>query len=130
MAWSGWSRTNVGPLTTVFTPPTACFTPAIESDADPSVFQAYYGNTCIATGTGSTLVLAPSCYPPGTGIVFASYSTMPFYSPGLSCPAGFTSACAVTRVEGETLPQSTRSTDPNIWSMLEPGETAIACCPT
>jgi len=129
MAWSGWSRTNVGPLTTVFTPPTTCFTPAVESD-EPTLFYAYYGNTCWATSTESTLVLDSSCYPPGTGIVFASYSTIPFYSPDISCPAGFTSACAVTRVEGEALPQFTRSTDPDIWSMLEPGETAIACCPT
>lgn len=55
-----------------------------------------------------------------------------FYSPGLECPAGYTSACtAVSQTSGDVaFPIATPAPfGGNFQFALDPGETAVGCCP-
>ncbi|KAK4099247.1 hypothetical protein N658DRAFT_498617 [Parathielavia hyrcaniae] len=117
MAFTGEERTVLGPLTTVFTPPAPC-TIAIGLCATCDV--AWLGQTCAPT----TVQDDPGCWPtttagaPEPGRPLYGWG---FYSPGLECPAGYTSAC--TAIAGTT----------SAWQvqyLMEPEETFVGCCPT
>lgn len=65
----------------------------------------------------------PSCWPPRTtGVPDQTWPVggWGFYSPGLECPAGYTSACQA--VHGG-------KSDWEIQFTLRPQETAVGCCP-
>ena len=125
------NRTNLGPLTTVFTPPPNCASAIFDSltGTSPWAYSLIWGMGCTTTTDGIYSVdWDTSCYPPDMydhSLEAGAYQTIPIYSPGLSCPHGFYSACTVTRQPGDQVP----ATEHALWSVLSVGETAIGCCP-
>src|SRR4051794_12868376 len=121
------SRANLGPLTMVYTPPASCFTPWVR--AYHNYYIANYGQICW-TGEGPSYYVAELCYPLLLGSTHnQQVNVIPIFSPGFSCPSGFTPACTVTRGASETSPLSTGTDYTVQWSILDPGETAVNCCP-
>ncbi|KAK2596058.1 hypothetical protein N8I77_013566 [Diaporthe amygdali] len=111
------ARNVLGPLTTAFTAPQDCDFAAILGD---SLTLAYRAQTCV----GERLEDVSTCWPQVTAAAPLNsppFNGWGFYSPGISCPAGYTSACFAT--------QGSRTG----WDMQFPmdvGETAVGCCPT
>ncbi|KAK3341913.1 hypothetical protein B0T25DRAFT_355911 [Lasiosphaeria hispida] len=126
----GQAPTNLGPLTTTFTPPAACTVAVGAVDggllgllggAVPSI--AFLGQSC-SRGKG---VDATTCWPP-TSSGAQARSAPPlngwgFYSPGVHCPAGYATACSATGGSGGG------SGWPVQFKLLD-GETAVGCCPS
>lgn len=111
------TRNILGPLTTVFTAPEECTFAGIVGDA---LTLAYRAQTC----AGERLEDASACWPQATAAAPLNsppYNGWGFYSPGISCPAGHTSACFATQGSHTG------------WDMqfaMDAGETAVGCCPT
>lgn len=111
------TRPILGPLTTEFTAPPDC---SFAGVSGTPLSIGFLGQTCV----GDALADASTCWPPATPA--APSATTPlsgwgFYSPGISCPAGHTTACYATH--------GFRTG----WDMqytMEEGETAVGCCPT
>lgn len=119
-------RTILGPLTTTYTPPLSC---TVQVQSSGSLFGvnnqvnnlAYQAQRCFGANeyTDNT-----ACWPPATVTApspVGTLATWGFYSPGLVCPIGMTTACYATgggssgwQVEFSLLAQ----------------ETAAGCCPT
>ena len=98
------AATNVGPLTTIFTPPASCLSTVTSamgsvSASDYSMFIGHWGG--YAPGS--------RCYPAST--VPIPFLSNYYYSPGI-CPSGYSAACPWT---GTELPASV---------------TASLCCPS
>jgi hypothetical protein len=118
---TGQAGTLLGPLTTVWTPPVTC-TAMIPLCDNCQV--GYMAQKCDADIVGAGPVRDnTACWPP----VLAKHAspTHPFngwgfYSPGIHCPTGYTSAC--------TTEYQKRGDWPAQFSLVE-GETAIGCCP-
>lgn len=111
-------RTNLGPLTTTFTPPPAC---TINVAGCATCAVAYQGQECL-TSIGAAD--ATTCWPPtsaGASSVSPPFLGRGFYSPGLICPSGYTSACSATAGGSSAWP---------VEYPLNYGETAVGCCPT
>lgn len=120
MAQTGVAGVLLGPLTTTWTMPQSC---SIFMPGCSTCDNAYNGQSCNPT-SGGQVMDNTACWPPASSGVASP--TWPFvgwgfYSPGLACPAGYTSAC--TAVYGQRPPWSTQFS-------LVPSETAIGCCPT
>jgi hypothetical protein len=116
----------LGPLTTVFTADPTCMTLMFRECGSSDVCTGWLAQTCTSDLAGTTTSYGPSnefaCFPPLTsGTVTETYGGWGFYSPGLSCPSGYTSACSATA--GAT--GSFQFEYP-----LVLGETAVGCCPT
>lgn len=111
------TRPILGPLTTEFSAPQECEFAGVQGTP---LSVGFWGQTCV----GDFLADETTCWPPATAA--APSATPPiagwgFYSPGISCPAGYTTACDAT--------QGFRTG----WDMqftMEKGETAVGCCPT
>ncbi len=126
----GQAPTNLGPLTTTFTPPPACTVAIGAVDGGllglgllgASVENvAFLGQSCSAGNAAD----ATSCWPPtskGVKAPAGSLAGWGFYSPGLNCPAGYASACSATGGSGGG------SNWPVQFKLLD-GETAVGCCP-
>lgn len=118
------ARIILGPLTTTFTPRPACTQVATSCD---TCLEAWQAQTC--SGIGNSLAFLQddaSCWPPLSGEAAASQFTLPllgygFYSPGLICPSGYTSACSAT---------AGGASDWHVEYSMVAGETAVGCCPT
>lgn len=116
-AFTNRDRTILGPLTTVFTPPAPC---TIAVGLCESCDIAWWGQTCGGGGVEDNT----SCWPTTTQGA-PEPTQLPlygwgFYSPGLECPAGYTSACSA--VDGVT----------SQWKhqfQMEAEETFVGCCP-
>ncbi|KAJ5740282.1 hypothetical protein N7493_000154 [Penicillium malachiteum] len=130
-AYSVPQITNVGPLTSTFTPTSKCFLPIYQTSVygDPHPYAYGYAKHCtMTTWDGSLAAMIqndpsciPSALPPG--------STYPVYSPANVCPEGYTTACEITR----GLSLSSDLANPTLWpmwKMLEFGQTAYKCCPS
>ncbi|EHK44158.1 hypothetical protein TRIATDRAFT_300470 [Trichoderma atroviride IMI 206040] len=120
MAQTGVAGVLLGPLTTTWTMPQTC---SIFMPGCSTCDNAYNGQSCNPT-SGGQVMDNTACWPPATsGVASPSWPFVGwgFYSPGLACPAGYTSAC--TAVYGQRPPWSTQFS-------LVPSETAIGCCPT
>lgn len=105
-----FSRTgNLGPLTTAFRPPSECQICYEEAKLSSTT------TTCLAYSSGCNGVRT-TCMPPG-------WDSEAFYSPGLSCPVGWTTATAV-EPPGLTSIILIGGSD-----TLTPDESAAACCP-
>lgn len=77
-----------------------------------------------AKGSLTSQIDATQCWPPTTaGAAYPSppFSGWGFYSPGIACPQGHTSACEATANGSAQWP---------VQYELEEGETAVGCCPT
>ncbi|KXX78369.1 hypothetical protein MMYC01_206018 [Madurella mycetomatis] len=117
MAYTSQRRVVLGPLTTTFTPPAPC---SVAVGLCETCNVAWWGQTCAPR----TVQDDPSCWPERTiGAVSPQQMLLGwgFYSPGVICPAGYTSAC--TAVAGETAGWENQF-------IMEPEETFIGCCPT
>lgn len=120
-------RVILGPLTTVFTPDPTCSVPVVTCDR-PTECVAWNAQTCSFFFTKTFKPIDQTlCWPPYTS--GAQTINVPavgglggwgFYSPGLYCPAGQTSACSTTA--GGT-------GDFQFQFQLTNGETAVGCCP-
>lgn len=153
-ATSTYEFINVGPLTTTFTAPSACVTDySLAALADGhNTWNVVLAESCVAYD------LKGDCYPSGSAIdalistrgpeYVDSRFPMPYYSPGLHCPDGFTTAgVAEKSASGEIsatgifsmtafnayggLPESTPPLLPManmLASALDEGETAVICC--
>lgn len=104
------TRINLGPLTTVFTPPRGCDACYVGSTASWEIGCTAFFDDC----RGSRLCL-PDITP--------SHSWA-FYSPGLLCPAEWTTATVVSA----TMTDSLRAT--SVLRTLTADETAGFCCPS
>ncbi|VUC35725.1 unnamed protein product [Clonostachys rosea] len=111
------SRTNLGPLTATFTPEPGCthFVGLCDTCA-----IAWLSETCGKTGAQDD----PSCWPPtrvGAASPSPTLNGWGFYSPGLVCPSGFTSACIAT---------AGGSSGWMVQFSMTAEETAVGCCPS
>ena len=140
------TTTNLGPLTTVFTPPDSCTT-LIYAESDANLTDAFpqtsfdrfvYAATC-GTVFANAYGVGPDCVPSKYGEAYnkivesSSLETVmwPVYSPGLHCPAGYYSACAFSKPLRSATPgsQTTDTFSSMMYSLVQPGEVAFACCP-
>ncbi|KAK0726512.1 hypothetical protein B0T21DRAFT_336883 [Apiosordaria backusii] len=107
-------RKVLGDLTTTFTPPPSCQTPAAVSNFN----IVWRGQTCAPTAMQDN----PDCWPPrtaGAPKANSAFYGWGFYSPGLECPQGYTSACTA----------SATSQGWRVQFKMEPEETFVGCCP-
>lgn len=120
MTTTGLSRSIYGPLTTVFTAPSSCGLPM--SSFDGSRAQWWRGVACVVEQDNAFLMNNPSCWPPANGefLIDSPYLQPPLYSPGLSCPSGYWTACNAT---------ATISSDQRFYYPPVGPETAAGCCP-
>ncbi|KAI5463916.1 hypothetical protein BGZ63DRAFT_353822, partial [Mariannaea sp. PMI_226] len=91
------TRTNLGPLTTRFTYPASCRVAIL---ACTNCDYGWQGQTCSDNSLNTQGVQDNiDCWPErhnsslSTGVALNGFG---FYSPGISCPAGYTTACAAT----------------------------------
>jgi hypothetical protein len=125
MASTGQARTILGPLTTTFTPAPACFTPVIECPL-PTCNVAWQAQTCYSSSGVAGVEDNTDCWPPRSGsVALPPYNPIAlngwgFYSPGLVCPSGYTSACSAT---------GGGSWGWSVQYSIFVEETAIGCCP-
>ncbi|POS79232.1 hypothetical protein DHEL01_v202390 [Diaporthe helianthi] len=116
---TGQDRTILGPLTTTFTQPPECKTAVAQVGGN-----ALFGRLAEVCGA-ETGAVDTACWPTTSAGVSGPSTESPgwgFYSPGIACPAGHTSACSAT---GGLL-------GPKDWSLqytLSARETAVGCCP-
>ena len=109
-------RVVLGPLTTTFTRPAQCST-AIGGCSTCNV--AWLAQACVPGGVQDDT----ACWPPATqGVAQPSVPLKGwgFYSPGVQCPQGYTTACSAT---------AGGATGWKIQFLMAPSETAVGCCP-
>ncbi|CAJ2502484.1 Uu.00g098780.m01.CDS01 [Anthostomella pinea] len=116
------ARANLGPLTAPFTYPASC-TVAVQACSTCGTF--WQAQTCSDNAANTQGVQDnAACWPPRDNAAIATevaFGGWGFYSPGLSCPVGFATACSATaNVAGGT----------SFQFPLEAGETGVGCCPT
>ncbi|KAF5020052.1 hypothetical protein F66182_7933 [Fusarium sp. NRRL 66182] len=147
----GYSITNLGPLTTTYTPPPSCIT----ATADHIVYAIETLGAHIGLGA-PTCESEPfeDCIPSGaeyddlfaTSYNMAGHGWRHYYSPGLHCPHGWTTAGVLAPGEEtgsddkggfftRTNPDPTGIATPlmpdELWSrILGPSETVAYCCPS
>jgi hypothetical protein len=111
---STYARANLGPLTSTFTPPPDCTTALLLYGGDST---GYLGYNCITIDGQLWSQPAEACRPSRTvGIPPKDFG---FFSPGLICPTGYTSACTAT---------GGGHSDWNVEFFLSTSETAVGCC--
>ncbi|RSL82872.1 hypothetical protein CEP51_004869, partial [Fusarium floridanum] len=144
----GYTITNLGPLTTTYTAPAECATATeniqfIQADL-PWVPAAWGYPSCVPGDYGK-------CIPSGDAydkLAKEHYYTwqqefFPYYSPGLVCPKGWTTAGEYAKSKGTptkgmlTAQPDWNITEPaflpltSVWtSVLEDSETLVYCCPS
>ncbi|KAK3949234.1 hypothetical protein QBC32DRAFT_349688 [Pseudoneurospora amorphoporcata] len=116
---ASFTRSVLGPLTTTFTPPPEC-TQCYELAGGEK-----RGNTCRAYAEDCLGIPRASCLPQASNAISDVELPWGFFSPGLACPSGWTTA-------GPTISYGQIEKDDvvgNIVNVLEAGETAGFCCP-
>lgn len=115
------TRANLGPLTTSFTYPASCSIAVLEC---PTCSSAWQAQTCSNNGNnGQGIQDNSECWPKATAqdaFTGLAFNGAGFYSPAISCPAGYSAACSATY--GGSSGYSFQ------FSLVEQ-ETAIGCCP-
>lgn len=135
------TRTSLlGPLTTTFTTPSRC-NQAYWFSASDEVYDPTIGQVC-ATVNGTIAYSQDSaCLPSVTPFISASlvgpsvvpytlYNYQGYYSPGIACPAGYSTACAAQA--GSDGIQSALSNFQSFGFLYTAtaDETVVGCCPT
>ncbi|KAF2234144.1 hypothetical protein EV356DRAFT_181507 [Viridothelium virens] len=147
------TRPILGPLTTTFTAPSSCSavfsSPASDnlSEAPTSpVYSASQGIRCdvytlVENGVEDAEFLNDNedCWPsamssksPGSysmEFFVATFDGWGFYSPGLLCPNGYTSACSAALLSNGVSSTIANGQSFEFQFPLVPGETAVGCCP-
>jgi hypothetical protein len=118
----------LGPLTAVFTPPPAC-TVAVMNCNTCNI--GWLAQTCYSSNSAQQNASdEPSCWPSQTSTRHGTLAGYGFYSPGLVCPSGYTTACAAAGTAKTAVPGLAGGTVFPFQYSLFPGETAVGCCPT
>lgn len=122
------TRANLGPLTTTWTAPSICNQAWLAcSDCD----YAWQGQACNGDGSNSDTL---SCWPPIatslSSVVVAPFLGLGFYSPGIACPTGYTTACAMQGAQNGLQTPVAGSQQFQFGYAPTLSETAIGCCPT
>ncbi|KAI9712439.1 MAG: hypothetical protein M1820_001652 [Bogoriella megaspora] len=141
MALTSADRFVLGPLTTTFTQPSSCslIYGSVLDDGELIATQAQscglYGTTT-AYDPGPVIVQGlthddANCWPRVTVPTPWPETLMHwgFYSPGLSCPAAYYTACTAVLLEDGSQPPVTEGPNYSFQFALQPGETAVGCCP-
>ncbi|KAF2231678.1 hypothetical protein EV356DRAFT_535352 [Viridothelium virens] len=128
------SRTVLGPLTTTFTPPPSCSSLFRSLDVSFTVLfptVAVRAASC-AYGLAPQMVDDVGCWPSMTTEATAQVSSggWGLYSPGLSCPSGYTSACSAVAAKSESALAFTSVEGFQFQFPLLASETATGCCPS
>lgn len=144
--WSASRTASIaGPLTTVFTPPFDCsaihaITSVLTSTNTANLggwfrpgVVAYMPSEAWASGWKDQPSVSNTCYPSGV----ATRQISAFYSPGVYCPHGWTSA--MTMLNSEIRTESSITFTPSNYAQssqasvllrsLLPNETMVLCCP-
>ncbi|KAF7551818.1 hypothetical protein G7Z17_g4745 [Cylindrodendrum hubeiense] len=115
-------RTNLGPLTTEFTYPASCTVVVKNCETCDGGWQAQTcsDNTSNSQGVQDNVDCWPDRDDPQlpTGVAVNGWG---FYSPGISCPVGYSTACVATGSKDGGWP---------FQFVVLQGETAVGCCPT
>lgn len=115
-------RTNLGPLTTSFTYPASC---TVVVQACENCGFGWQAQTCSDNILNDQGVQDnANCWPDRTNSSVYTEAALygwGFYSPGISCPAGYATGCVATG--------SAKGGFPFQFSVLE-HETVVGCCPT
>lgn len=121
------SFTNLGPLSTTFTPAESCSVVASTTDSAIKYNPApAHGNVCATSA--KVLVPDPACYPSGLPALWTPFiHPVPYYSPASICPSGFHANYSVPR-PAQT-PYINSFADEAIQEQLSKGETFVGCCP-
>ena len=128
MSSSTMSRSSLGPLTTSLLLPEECSINGAHGNSG-TLFSFYQGQGCSL----STILDTSSCWPPMAPSLTAHsapFKGYGFYSPGLVCPSGYTTACTSALLSNGADSPVTSGKTFSFQYPLEPGETAIGCCPT
>ncbi|PHH92675.1 hypothetical protein CDD83_6093 [Cordyceps sp. RAO-2017] len=128
------SRSNLGPLTTAYQPPSRCFDRTFDAASLSTLQQGGFDYakalSMFVTNAASVHELCPSasllrCLPH-----YRRYSSLKgpglFFSPGLECPSGWQTVAAVT---ASNVPSGYLYVDGIVASTLLPDESAHVCCP-
>jgi len=125
----GQAPTNLGPLTTTFTPPAACTVAVGAGRGGLAGLFGFGGDEDVAfLGQACSRGKAfddTACWPEtskGAEKKEAPLSGWGFYSPGLHCPVGYATACSATGGSGG-------GSGWPVQFKLRDGETAVGCCP-
>ncbi|KAG8405437.1 hypothetical protein J3458_022092 [Metarhizium acridum] len=147
-ARSTLQTTNLGALTTTFTPPDDCtsLTNRYFTLDNPRTYYYNYGFTCNVNGVDGLVfgpMAKPTCFPESFASAFTCefelsdmVTPYPVYSPGSVCPHGYGPSCTISRPAGTALYGAANATsglnlaERKIQRMLKAGETAIGCCPS
>lgn len=111
----------LGPLTTTWSMPDSCSVYIVNC---PTCQEGFRGQQCVMNGQTGRAQDHTTCWPPTRrGVESRQYPFVGwgFYSPGLACPTGYTTACTA---------EYGRRPEWNIQFTLNPGETAAGCCPS
>lgn len=155
---SQYAITNLGPLTTVFTPPPACATANPELRialsgvvlGEDTHHAVYWRKSCDPVSYGE-------CYPSGAKVDeaiasaesegFSEVATLRYFSPGSGCPDSWTTAGLASKAANGSVSSSGAFVAPvmsvygngyligynpplNVMmEILEPEEEAVMCCP-
>ena len=141
----GFTLTNLGPLTTTYTAPTSCSTALDHVFITQPEERLWYGDGCELATYGD-------CVPSGSAIdarAPAVYSAVDidevyYHSPGIACPANWATVGVVAKASNGSF-SSTGVFSPTalptsghlgsqfglnvLMSAMDPGETAVVCCP-
>lgn len=112
--------TLLGPLTTAWSMPDSC-TNFVVNCAECTF--GFRGQQCVAGTSSTNAEDHTTCWPPAisrAGTPRHPFIGWGFYSPGLACPTGYTTACTA---------QHGGRAEWDIQFTLVPGETAVGCCP-
>jgi hypothetical protein len=128
-------------LTTTFTAPSRC-SQAYWSSGSSRIYDPTIGQTCTTIGDGQIdYNQDSSCLPPvkstilgslvgGSDILYTTYDYKGYYSPGIACPAGYSTACAA-QAGADGIPSALSNFQS--FGFVYPAtadETAVGCCPT
>ena len=131
------ARTVIGPLTTTFVQPSEC----TYFGTNPGVFGAgtsyFQAQSCLVPPSNGQAFDASTCWPPPITdthtTVFAPeppFNGWGFYSPAYICPSGYSTACTAAQLsDGASSPIVFPGTEFAFQYPLQPGETAVGCCP-
>ncbi|MCJ1328486.1 hypothetical protein MMC10_005163 [Thelotrema lepadinum] len=132
------ARTVIGPLTTTFVQPSEC----TYFGTNPGVFGAgtsyFQAQSCLVPPSNGQAFDASTCWPPPITdthtTVFAPeppFNGWGFYSPAYICPSGYSTACTAAQLsDGASSPIVFPGTEFAFQYPLQPGETAVGCCPS
>ncbi|KAF2795803.1 hypothetical protein K505DRAFT_239153, partial [Melanomma pulvis-pyrius CBS 109.77] len=123
------TRSNLGPLMTTFVPPPHCSRAALACATCSSARQA---QLCKTQLNGQKSEDDIECWPTATAVPsrapMAPLGGLGFYSPGILCPTGYSTACAISS-DANPAQATALTRGGNFQFPILAGETGIGCCP-